>query len=271
MFRVLLVGLLFTVSGCALTPMGRTNSIVVDGNSIQYVDAPGAGPTVVFESGLGDGLATWAEIYGEVREFAGAFAYSRPGYSAGLRRTDIGGARTADDAAKLLRDLLIDSGTPEPYVLVGHSIGGLYVLEFTRDYPELVAGLVLVDARLPEFTERCLAAGVMLCQPPAVAALLAPPHVGAEIRGIPASEADAPSPADIGDIPVILVAATRPPLGGSDEAQAVWLAVQREFAESLPKGRLVIADGSGHYIQREAPELVVNAIRRMTSTGETIE
>lgn len=244
--------------------MGQKSSLMVDGNSITYVRNSLLAPTVVFESGLGDGLKVWNEVFNEVQEFTGAFVYSRPGYTPGIRKVGFGSKRTAADSAALLHQILRKSDTPAPYILVGHSIGGLYVLEFARNYPDQVAGLVLVDARLPEFTEKCEAAGVKLCQPPILFTLLSPPHVAAEIRGIQASEANAPEAADIGDIPTILLAATKPPPGGSADTQQIWLEVQRNFATSLSDGQLIIAEGSGHYIQRDVPHFVIQAIRDLT-------
>jgi pimeloyl-ACP methyl ester carboxylesterase len=253
--------LLVVLSGCASIPMGVRHNEIVEGNSISYVEVRKGTPTVIFESGLGDGFGSWSDVYEETSQFASVFAYSRPGYSAGFRKVAIGEKRTAEDAAALLRRILDETNTPGPYVLVGHSIGGLYMLEFARDYPELVAGMVLVDVRLPGFTERCLEAGVSPCLPPKSALLVAPLHVQAEIRGIRTSENNAPQPEDLGHIPAVFLAATEPPPGASREGQPVWLTVQREFAEAMPNGHLVIVEGSGHYIQRDAPEQVVDAIR----------
>lgn len=241
--------------------MGSQHTKIVNGNSIAYLNNSREAPTVVFESGLGDGLSVWKKVYNEVQVFAGTFAYSRPGYSPGFHKAGIKGKRTAADSAKLLQQILAKTGAPAPYILVGHSIGGLYILEFARHYPDLVAGLVLVDGRLPEFSKRCETEGIKPCKPPAWALLLSPPHMAAEIRGIASSEANAPTPADIGEIPVILLAATKPPPGGSAKSQPIWLEVQRNFAAALPNAELIIAEGSGHYIQRDAPQLVIQAIR----------
>ncbi len=260
---VLALTAVLTVSGCASIPMGLRHSATVEGRSIAYVANGAPGPTVVFESGLGDGLSSWGSVYDLTGEFAGVFAYSRPGYSNGFLPIGSAKARTADDAAVILKKTLEKTGTPPPYILVGHSIGGLYVLEFARDYPELVAGLVLVDARLPAFTRRCLAAGVKPCSPPAIATLMAPPHIRAELNGISESEQAGPEPIDIGSIPTILLAATKPPPGASLEGQAVWLEVQQEFADDLASGRLQIAQDAGHYIHKDAPEMVIAAIREL--------
>ncbi|MGB5835060.1 MAG: alpha/beta hydrolase [Thiohalocapsa sp.] len=265
MSRAIAIVLALTLASCALMPSEPRRSILVNGNAISYVDNAGSAPTVVFEAGLGDGLRVWNEVYEQVATSAGVFAYSRPGYETGKRQPDRDGQRTAKESARLLRDTLEHSKTPAPYVLVGHSIGGLYTLEFARSYPHLVAGLVLVDARLPGFTEQCIASGVRPCSPPNCAILLAPPQVADELRGIRQSEAEAPSPADIGSIPTTLIVATKPPKGGPAAAQPIWLEVQRQFADAMSDGRMVIAQGAGHYIQRDAPEMVVDEIERMLS------
>ena len=122
---------------------------------------------------------------------------------------------------------------------------------------------MLVDARLPEFTGRCVDAGVKPCSPPAIAALLAPPHIRAELNGIAESERAGPRPIEIGSIPTILLAATKPPKGATLDGQVVWLEVQQEFADGLARGRLQIAQGAGHYIHKDAPELVIAAIREL--------
>ncbi len=261
---------LITISACASIPMGLRHSTTVEGNSVTYVSSQAPGPTVVFESGLGDGLSSWAPVYSATSEFASVFAYSRPGYSNGLFPMLSAGVRTADDAARFLKRTLEKTGTPPPYILVGHSIGGLYMLEFARDYPESVAGLVLVDARLPEFTRRCLAAGVKPCSPPATAALMAPPHIRAELNGMAESERTGPEPIDMGSIPTILLAATQPPRGASLAGQTVWLEVQQDFADGLANGRLQIAEGAGHYIHEDVPEMVIAAIRELMPQGNAV-
>lgn len=249
------------LTSCAL-PMGLRHNSLVDGNSITYVHRSGSSPTVVFESGLGDGLSSWGNVYDAVGEFAGVFAYSRPGYSPGLSTVRVDSARTAQDAAGLLQTLLSRNGARPPYVLVGHSIGGLYVMEFARAYPDLVAGLVIVDGRIPGFTQACEAAGLSPCLPPATSALLAPPHIAAEIRGIEVSEESAPSPHEL-RMPAILLVATEAPPGAPADAQPIWLHVQKEFANALPKGSFRLAEGAGHYIQKDSPELVIESIRKL--------
>jgi pimeloyl-ACP methyl ester carboxylesterase len=100
-------------------------------------------PAVVFECGAGSEGSDWMFVQPEVARHTRACAYDR----AGMGWSDEGPrARTAESYASELRTLLERDEVPGPYVLVAHSLGGLYTLEFASRYPELVAGMVFVDA-----------------------------------------------------------------------------------------------------------------------------
>ena len=108
-----------------------------------HVMRSGEGPTVVFENGPGGVALDWSLITPEVAEFATAIAYDR----AGLGWSEPGpGPRDIETLVAELRQTLEAIEAPAPYVLVGHSYGGLIVRAFAYTYPNDVAGLVLVDA-----------------------------------------------------------------------------------------------------------------------------
>ena len=118
------------------------------GRRIQ-IDCRGAGaPTVVLESGLDHlGSLSWAAVHDSIAATSRVCAYSR----AGIMWSDASPA--AFDVASVARDLraaLAAAGERAPYVLVGHSIGGPYVMSFTHAYPAEVKGIVLVDASHPD-------------------------------------------------------------------------------------------------------------------------
>jgi len=253
--------LLVTAStGCA---MGLKHSAVVDGANHSYVLEGSGAPTVVFEAGLGNDLGAWAPVFSDVASHTRAFAYSRAGYSGIALGGSQLGSRDADDVARRLHKILSDRDVSGPFVLVGHSVGGNYVLRFAALYPEEVAGVVLVDGRPRAFAQACKARGLGPCSPPAVLQAAAPPHVAAEMRGLADAEEQTPRPHELGSIPVTVIAATEPPLGASAEIQAVWLQEQRRFADGLEHGRYVVAEGSGHFVQKDAPDLVLREILAM--------
>lgn len=100
------------------------------------------GPTVVFESGFGATSLNWMHIQDAVAECSHTVAYDRSGlgWSSGPVSE-----RTPSRIAEELRGLLQAAGVPPPYVLVGHSFGGLVMQRFALDYPDETAGVVLVD------------------------------------------------------------------------------------------------------------------------------
>jgi pimeloyl-ACP methyl ester carboxylesterase len=102
----------------------------------------GRGPAVVFESGFGATSLNWMHIQEAMAERVHTVAYDRCGL--GWSSACVS-ARTPRQVAAELRSLLLAAGIEPPWVLVGHSFGGLVVQRFALDYPEEVAGAVLVD------------------------------------------------------------------------------------------------------------------------------
>jgi len=247
-------------TGCA---MGIKHSAFVDGANHSYVLEGSGAPTVVFEAGIGSDLGAWAPVFSDVTAHTRGFAYSRAGYSGLALGGSQLGSRDADDIARRLHKILTDRDITGPFVLVGHSAGGNYVLRFAALYPDEVAGVVLVDGRPGAFARACEARGLGPCSPPAALAAAAPAHVAAEMRGLADAEAQTPEPHELRSIPVTVIAATKPPLGGSAKIQEVWLEQQRRFADRLEHGRFVVAEGAGHFVQKDAPDLVIREILAM--------
>lgn len=107
------------------------------------------GPTVILEAG---GMSSqWAWIQPEIAEFARVVSYDRAG---------LGWSEQPHDARHISQQLhtaLEEAGIGGPYVLVGHSMGGVYARQFAGDYPDEVAGMVLLDSSYPDLlTGACL-------------------------------------------------------------------------------------------------------------------
>jgi pimeloyl-ACP methyl ester carboxylesterase len=121
-------------------PPGRMISV---GTHRLHLLCSGSGrPVVVFESGLGGDFSSWPKVYPAAAGFTRACVYDR----AGNGFSEPGPApRDSANIARELRMLLHNAGETGPFVLVGHSIGGLHIRVFAHSYPEDTAGLVLVD------------------------------------------------------------------------------------------------------------------------------
>jgi pimeloyl-ACP methyl ester carboxylesterase len=119
---------------------------IVNGASLEFVWQPANSPTVVFESGLDGHLDWWIKVLPEISKTNSVFAYNRPGIGNSDKTEK---PRDAEQIVEDLRSYLKELKIKPPYVLVGHSSGGLYLQLFARKYPTEVAGLVLLDSTHP--------------------------------------------------------------------------------------------------------------------------
>src|SRR5262245_42866885 len=104
-------------------------------------------PTVVMDAGLCQIMRSWDRVAPEVAKFTGVVTYNR----AGLGGSDAGPVpRTSQQSVDELKKLLKNAGVPAPYVLVGHSFGGLNIRLYASQHPDQVVGLILVDASYEE-------------------------------------------------------------------------------------------------------------------------
>ncbi len=112
-----------------------------------HLDCRGeGGPTVVLFNGLGEISASWEKVAGPVATSTRVCAYDRAGQA---WSDDVDEPQDGIAAARDLRALLAAAGEEGPYVLVGHSIGGLYAMTYASTYPGDVAGMVLLDGSSP--------------------------------------------------------------------------------------------------------------------------
>lgn len=134
------------ISGCASLPCEKID--VFNHRQIEFslIRNDSGSAVVVFENGLDGKMYWWNKVIPEISKDATTFAYNRLGYgSSDAVSTPRDGLHIVDE----LRLLLRGKGLKPPYVLVGHSIGGLYMQLFARRYSEDIAGLVLVDSTHP--------------------------------------------------------------------------------------------------------------------------
>lgn len=152
---VVIVGVVYEMMGRSraareFPPQGQL--VDIGGRRIQ-LDCRGTGsPTVIFESGLDiNGSLSWSAVHDEVAKTTRACAYSR----AGIMWSDPkDGPQNAKTIAEDLHATLVKAGEKPPFVLVGHSLGGPYIMTYTKYFGADVAGLVFVDASHPDQVQR---------------------------------------------------------------------------------------------------------------------
>jgi pimeloyl-ACP methyl ester carboxylesterase len=251
-----------------IVPKGRYSGWFDIGGRRLFLRCTGhRSPTVVLEGGL---TSDWYELQNQLSGFTRVCSYDRPG---GPRsRSDPAPIpRTARDFVADLHALLRAARVPGPYVLAGHSISGLFSLLYASTHPRQVAGLVLIDAVHPATIKRRLAMLKPLVPPEVWEALrqlmiTVPPRL-VDPEGIDSWTSErqtrkALRRSPLRPMPLVVLAHGHPepdtPFVELEEP--FWQQLQRELAQLVPGGRLVIATQSGHIIQDEQPELVLDAI-----------
>ncbi len=234
-----------------------------------HVRCAGSGsPTVVLEAGASSPSSDWDKVMPGVSRITRVCRYDR----AGLGKSEAAPKpRTGERVTEDLRALLGKLGEPAPYVLVGHSFGGMFGVRYAARYPQEVAGLVLVDSSHEEQFIRfeALMTPEQLEQSRARRASM---PEGVDLAAVRAELAALRWRADIPLVVLVhgVVMKDMIPPGWSAqqlaERERVWRELQQEMARRSPQGRLVIAEKSGHYIQNDQPDLVIDAVRRVVES-----
>ncbi len=233
-----------------------------------HVEGQGSS-TVVLESGLGDTLDVWKDVQPQIAlGCARTVSYNRAGYI-GSDPSD--NPRDAADVVRELRAELERRHIPPPYVLVGHSLGGLYMQYFARNFPNEVVGLVLVDST---HWDQGLAANYAANTPYAgrtVVTLFMPWIMRREVNDSTEAGREVHESPPAGSVPTIVLSSTIRPHGETPEGRARAARLQDEIAADFPAARHFQVDQSGHYIQRDRPEVVIEAARQLAGCGDAPE
>jgi beta-lactamase class A len=244
--------------------------IDVGGYRLQALRAGSGGPTVVFEAGLGDSLDTWAPVWPAIATTTTIVAYSRAGFG----RSEAGPAdRSARREVEELHTLLARLRLPSPYVLVGRSYGSILVRLYTSLYPREVAGLVIVEGTHEQQVMRWGAADSSY--PPAFRAFFdsvlraLPPGAQAgevretmRIQAAGAVEGMTPLP----DIPIAVLTSMKSDstatfINASPRGHVLWREMHDEWFRRSRNGIHIETTHSGHDLQHDEPQLVIDAIR----------
>jgi pimeloyl-ACP methyl ester carboxylesterase len=218
--------------------------------------------TVIFESGLGDTLESWGAVQSAVAAgCARTLTYNRAGYAGSDPPRSV---RDAQSIVAELRSELRTRGLKPPYVLVGHSLGGLYMQYFARQYAEDVAGLVLVDSthwnqQLLMGAPRPNADGrrgqvILFMDFITRQELAASALAGDQVHSSPLARS----------IPTIVLSSTGVFRGETPAARVEAARLQENIVSDFPGARHIRVEGSGHYIQKDRPDTVTLAVREIS-------
>lgn len=222
--------------------------------------------TLIFENGAANCIHHWAKVLKQLPTDVNIYAYNRPGYcNSSPANTDRNSKNIADELHVTLDYL----GFKPPYVLIGHSLGGLYVQHFARQFPREVHGIVLVDALSPGVFKQpnefpwYVAIGKFIFLSNAVRNELDLAHAsGAMIDSLPS----------IDNKPIVRM--FNAPKGEGNVAVDFGVFNQDiqtlEKVEQLyPHAKNVVADSS-HQMQDSSPELVIQAIKDVMQSSKPL-
>lgn len=249
--------------GCVLFLPLSCSAGAVGGSAGHLVRMEGRGqPAVIFEGGLGDTLDTWNAVQPAIAsQCARTLAYNRAGYPGSEPAP---GSRDAATIVSELRGELRRRGIAPPYVLVGHSLGGLYMQYFARQYAHEVAGLVLVDST--HWNQQLqMGLGAPDLHPGRGRVLLFMTFIARRelADSARAGEQVHASPQAVA-VPTIVLSSTGALRGETPVSRTEAARLQEDIVADFPAARQVRVSGSGHYIQKDRPDTVIDAVRELT-------
>ena len=268
----------------------------IGGRSLYLTCAGSGSPTVVLVTGYRDTSDIWsrdqrvldaprAMVLPSVAEFTRVCAYDRPGTATSvgdedlISRSDaVPQPRTAQDAVDELYALVHAAGIETPFVLAAHSLGGAIARLYTSAHPEDVSGLVLIDS-YNEFIEALMtpeqwASLVAFNAELGTDTIVPIPDYG-DIETIPygSMNPELRETAPLGPIPLAVLAHGVPfeidtlPDGftSAEELEDYLTRANEQLATLAPDARYWVGETSGHYVQQDQPDLVIEAIRQVVT------
>lgn len=215
-------------------------------------------PTVIMDAGYGDFSKAWASVIGDISLLTNVLIYDR----AGLGKSETSAnPRTSREMVKELKELLIVAKIKPPYILVGHSFGGVNMRMFATEFQHEVCGLVLVDSTPEDYRERFLPTMSPDFQQRYNKQFVYEGDYDEFMESLKQLKETRKKL----NVPVIVLSAGKK-AQYSKESQALWNEMQREILGISSEGELVIAENSAHYIQKDEPEVVVSAIKKLIHT-----
>ncbi len=250
----------------ALPPV---STVQVPDGPVEYISAGSGSPTIVLVNGSRVQLGTWALVFPELAAISTVFAYNRLGAGGSAKP---GVPQTGVVIVDQLRAVLTAAGLPPPYVLVGTSIGGLYVNLYARRFPQEVVGVVLLASNHPDddllervvrFIPRSVArAGISLSSGSS--------RRNAEERFLPQTATEIAQAAPFPDVPLTVVSSkSTAGLTTSPAQAATYVARQQQLAALSPRGRHITASKDSFIPEISDPALVVTTIRDIVIAGST--
>jgi pimeloyl-ACP methyl ester carboxylesterase len=235
------------------TPTATVERVVGAGGQRQWIRCAGSGgPTIVLVAGLTGWSRDWTAQVPAWRRAGRVCVYDRPGLGHSPARV---GTRNIDSGvhARELRALLAAAGEHGPYLLVGHSYGGLIVRSFLDRYPGEVAGMLLLEAVPPGMSDLYSGYGHTFAE------------AGTRID-LDASSRATGYLAPLPGLPLVVVTADHPESWAPTWVGRVWTRENDRAAAASRNSLRLVAVNAGHQLQHDSPRLVVASVELLRTT-----
>lgn len=229
----------------------------IDGTMLyfEYINKSSGAPTIVFDSGFAWGLENWQPIKDEVSSFANVFMYDRA--NVGKSENSIKHKHSKQNIVNL-RNLLQKSEIKPPYILVGHSFGGVNVRLYASTYPEEVKGVVLLDSCHEDQNKKMISLWNKELQEEYYNGF----QYESSIREFEESLEQVRAVKTLGELPLTVVTGGTQP-HHTPEAWSYWMSFQEELAKLSSNSKHIIVKDAGHAIHIDSPRIVTDVIREM--------
>jgi len=271
-------------------------------HKLHYIKKGTKAPTVVFDSGLGEGVFSWAKVQNKVSDYASTISYDR----AGILWSERGSApKSSKQISSDLHELLIKSKAQKPYIIVAHSLSGLTLRNYISEHNKDILGVIFVDVSHPDQLNRFPKnAGSLLDEIPAwltnfgnaigvVRLFFNPAYPNTDIndpinirvkalrpKSIPAAVEEwlsfksianeAENIDTFGSTPFVIITGTSPDRYKylqnkklEEQFSNIWIDLQKDLLKLSNNSIQIFATKSGHVIQMEQPEIVIESINKM--------
>ena len=256
--------------GCHQQVARSEQNVTVGALSLHVVCSGEGSPPVVLDSGLAADSTAWTEVQPAVARFTQVCAYDRAGLGSGSPAPR---PHTIHQMAAELGGLLKSARTRGPYVLVDHSMGAVTVRLLANEHPGDVAGMVLLDSMTGEQVSGYwpfIPDGQMKAFRESVGKLPEGIDFASLAKELTEMKPDVP---ELGDKPLVVLVRGKEEgfRGASPEVKGQMLAAWQHEQSSLcgisKNGSYILAEQSGHAMQRDAPRLVVSAIQEVVEAA----
>jgi pimeloyl-ACP methyl ester carboxylesterase len=256
---------LITFIGIALsfTVSAQPTLINVNEFELEYEVAGNGKHIVLLEAGGSAGMSDWEPVFNQIAEHATVIRYSRVGNG---NSTAIKRHFTSSDYAEYASELLVALDVNQPVILVAHSYGGSVAREFAAAYPKQIKALLMLDPSSEHDVDILRAIDLEKANREIAQIKLDDMADGMSNQYLDFwSKRPLPDYPQIKDIPVTVITSVKKVdspanLFFTDQGRQMWGELWQGWASAFPQGKSVLTGKSGHFVQFDEPELVLNEL-----------